>query len=76
LAYYLNLIGKLTFSYNIKKEIWDQGGNGLGNKNFKNAFGKVDIVSNEYVRLSIVDEDNHVISSFKVWHSSQDKKDQ
>lgn len=70
LAYYLKLIGTFTFQYRMKK-IWNQGGNGLGNKNLKNAFGKVRIVSDDYVELSIIDEDNEVISSFRVPHSSK-----
>lgn len=70
LAYYLKLMGQWLFLYNFKKDIWNQGGNGIGNKNFKNAFGKIDIEGDKYVRLSIVDEDNEVISSFEVEHSS------
>ncbi len=70
LAYYLKLIGTFTFQYRMKK-IWNQGGNGLGNKNLKNAFGKVRIVSDDYVELSIIDEDNEVVSSFRVPHSSK-----
>lgn len=70
LAYYLKLIGTFTFQYRMKK-IWNQGGNGLGNKNLKNAFGKVRIVSDDYVELSIIDEDNEVISGFRVPHSSK-----
>ncbi|MCB9186770.1 MAG: alkaline phosphatase D family protein [Flavobacteriales bacterium] len=70
LAYYLKLIGTFTFQYRMKK-IWNQGGNGLGNKNLKNAFGKVRIVSDDYVELSIIDEDNDIISSFRVPHSSK-----
>jgi len=65
LAYYLKLIGTLTFSFNINN-IWNQGGNGLGNKNFKNGFGKIKIHGNEFVELSIIDEDNEVISTFRV----------
>lgn len=70
LAYYLKLMGQWLFLYNFKRDIWNQGGNGIGNKNFKNAFGKIDIVEDKYVQLTIVDEDNEVISSFKVVHSS------
>lgn len=70
LAYYLKLIGTFTFQYRMKK-IWNQGGNGLGNKNLKNAFGKVRIVNDEFVELSIIDEDNEVVSSFRVPHSSK-----
>lgn len=74
LAYYLKLMGRWLFLYNFKKDIWNQGGNGIGNKNFKNAFGKIDIEGDKFVRLSIVDEDNEVISSFEVPHSSVNSK--
>lgn len=70
LAYYLKLIGTFTMTYRMTK-IWNQGGNGLGNKNLKNAFGKVRIVNDDFVELSIVDEDNEVISTFQVPHSSK-----
>lgn len=73
LAYYLKIVGKATGLFSLKKEVWNQGGQGFGNKNFKNAFGRVRIVTNEYVELSIVDEDNQVVSSFKVYHSSTPK---
>jgi phosphodiesterase/alkaline phosphatase D-like protein len=73
LAYYLKIIGKVTGLFKLKKEVWNQGGQGFGNKNFKNAFGKVRIVNNEYVEMSIVDEDNEVVSSFQLYHSSTPK---
>lgn len=69
LAYFLNLVGNGTMMYDIGDEIWNQGGNGIGNLNFKNAFGRVDIVENNYITLSLIDEDNEVISSFRVYHS-------
>lgn len=65
LARYLKLIGNLTGLYRMNK-IWNKGGNGLTSKDNKNAFGKVVIQGKEYVELSIVDEDNHTVSSFKV----------
>ena len=48
------------------KKIWNQGGIGVSSKPCKNGFGKVRIVGNDYVEMSIVDEDNKEISSFKV----------
>ncbi len=66
LGYYLKLLGNITMRFNYKKGVWNQGGNGLGNKNFKNAFGRIRIEGKSYVELSIVDEDGAVISSMKV----------
>lgn len=65
LARYLKLIGNLTGLYRINK-IWNRGGNGLKGQGSKNAFGKIRIVGNEYVELSIVDENNKTVSSFRV----------
>ncbi len=72
LAYYLKLIGTFTSTFRMKT-VWNQGGNGLGNKNLKNGFGKVRIVNDDHVELSIIDEDNQVISSFQVPHSSKNR---
>ncbi len=65
LAKYLKLIGHALGQYRWKK-IWNRGGIGVSSKSCKNGFGKVRIVGKEYVEMSIVDEDNKVISSFKV----------
>ncbi len=65
LAHYLKLIGNLTGTYHMKK-IWNKGGNVLKGKKYKNAFGKIRIVKDEFVELSIVDENNETVSSFKV----------
>lgn len=65
LAKYLKLIGNLTGLYHMNK-IWNKGGIGLSSKKCKNGFGKIRIVRDEYVEMSIIDEDNEVISSFKV----------
>ncbi|MES2621380.1 MAG: alkaline phosphatase D family protein [Bacteroidota bacterium] len=65
LARYLKLIGNLTGLYRMNK-IWNKGGNGLKGKDSKNAFGKVRVVKDEFVELSIVDENNEIVSAFKV----------
>lgn len=70
----LNTFGKITGEYNFKKDIWNQGGNGIDNFHKKNAFGKLRIVENKYVEMSIIDEDNEVINCFRVYHSSNKEK--
>ncbi len=68
---YVDLIGKLTFSFRVKKDLWNKGGTGITHKEERNAFGKVHIEGNNYVELTLIDEENAVISSFKVPHSSK-----
>lgn len=65
LAKYIKLIGNAFGLYRFKK-IWNQGGMGISSRECKNGFGKIRIVKDEFVEMSIVDEDNQVISSFKV----------
>lgn len=65
LAKYLKLIGNGLGLYRWNK-IWNKGGIGISSRACKNGFGKVRIVRNEFVEMSIVDEDNKTISSFKV----------
>lgn len=65
LAKYLKLIGNGFGLYRFNK-IWNQGGIGITTKACKNGFGKVRIVKDEYVEMSIIDEDNKIITSFKV----------
>lgn len=70
LAHYMNLIGVISGYPNIKKYLWNGGGNGIHNKNYKNAFGQIDINGRESVRMSFVDEDDHVICALDIPHSS------
>lgn len=65
LAKYLKLIGNLLSLYKYNK-IWNKGGIGISSKECKNGFGKVRIVGKEYVEMSVVDEDNKVISTMKI----------
>jgi alkaline phosphatase D len=65
LAKYLKLIGNLTSAYKFKK-VWNKGGIGISEKTCKNGFGKIRIVGKEYVEMSIVDEDNKVVSTMQV----------
>lgn len=65
LAKYLRLIGTITGTFRMKK-IWDKGGIGLSSRKCKNGFGKVRIVGKNYVEMSVMDEDNKTVSSFKV----------
>jgi phosphodiesterase/alkaline phosphatase D-like protein len=56
----------LPFVGNLIKEdlnIWNYGGQGIGNQNFEFAFGKVEIFGNDSCRLSVVDVNNKVVTS-------------
>lgn len=74
LGYYMNKFSKLMGYPGYDKFAWNHGGGGLkGNKNFKNQLGKIQVVGNDYVQLSVVDEDNTELATLKVVHSTKQK---
>ncbi|MCS6905796.1 MAG: alkaline phosphatase D family protein [Bacteroidia bacterium] len=65
LASFMANAKNLPFVGSLIKEdlnIWNAGGQGLGNQNFEAAFGKVEIFGNDSCRLSIVDVNNTVVA--------------
>jgi len=72
LAYFLNLFGQLIPNApSISDSVWNGGGNGLGNTNFKNAFGKIEVFNADSVKLYVIDEDNEVVSHITIAHSGK-----
>lgn len=72
LGYYMNKFSKLMGYPGYDKYAWNQGGGGLkGHKSFNNQFGKIEVQGNDYVQLSVVDEDNVEVASYKVVHSTK-----
>jgi len=69
LAKALDWVGKITRGYNFQKGVWNSGGNGLDNSNYKNAYGRIRIQGSESVILEIVDEDGVVLGRVRVPHS-------
>ncbi len=51
---------------NLHLNLWNQGGQGIQNNNFNDAFGKVEVNGNESVTLSCVDKYGQVICSYTV----------
>jgi alkaline phosphatase D len=67
LLHYLDLLGQLTMRFRVKKGLWNHGGTGLGNRAHKNAFGKITLVGDQKVELSVVDEDGNIIARMDVY---------
>lgn len=49
---------------NLHLNLWNQGGQGIGNTNFKDAFGKVEVFGKEAVKLSAIDKHGNAICSY------------
>ncbi len=48
----------------LRLNLWNQGGQGIGNKNFNDAFGKVEVMGKDSVRLSCIDKYGTTICSY------------
>jgi phosphodiesterase/alkaline phosphatase D-like protein len=71
LAHYMDKLSMLVAYPRVKKYLWNAGGSGLGNKNFKDMFGVIEVDGNKEVLLKIVDEDGAKVTECKIPHSSQ-----
>lgn len=71
LTYYIDSIMQILNMGTIKDSLWNGGGLGVDNTNFKSAFGKVEVFGNDSLRLCIVDEDNLPVSCMSLVHSSK-----
>lgn len=69
LAYYLNLYAPVFGQPDIKDSLWNQGGNGLQNMNFKNAFGEIEVFGGDSLKMCVIDEDDSPVSCFAVVNS-------
>ncbi|MDX2001925.1 MAG: alkaline phosphatase D family protein [Chitinophagales bacterium] len=71
LTYYIDSVMRLFGLGAAIDSLWNGGGMGVENQNFKSGFGKIEIYSNDSVVLRTIDEDNIVVSSMTIPHSSK-----
>jgi len=71
LTYYIDSVMQLLGMGTVKDSLWNGGGQGVNNTNFKSGFGKIEIFRNDSVRLCIIDEDNITVDCMTIAHSSQ-----
>lgn len=67
LAYQIAQFAPLLGQPEVRDSLWNAGGNGLGNTNFKNGFGKVEVFGSDSVTYCIIDEDNVTLSCFTIY---------
>ncbi|MCF8257946.1 MAG: alkaline phosphatase D family protein [Flavobacteriales bacterium] len=71
LTYHIDSVMQLLGMGTVKDSLWNGGGQGVNNMNFKSGFGKIEIFRNDSVRLCIIDEDNVIVDCMTLPHSSQ-----
>lgn len=70
LTYYIDSIMQLLGQGTVIDSLWNGGGQGVLNTNFKSGFGMVQIFGSDSVVMETVDEDNFTVSSMTILHSS------
>jgi len=67
LAYQIAQYAPLLGQPPVRDSLWNGGGNGLGNTNFNNGFGKVEVFGSDSVKYCIIDEDNVALSCMTIY---------
>lgn len=70
LTYYIDSVMQLLNQGTAIDSLWNGGGQGVENTNFKSGFGMVEVYGSDSVVMQIVDEDNTTVSSMTILHSS------
>jgi phosphodiesterase/alkaline phosphatase D-like protein len=70
LTFYIDSVMQLLQQGTAIDSLWNGGGQGVENKNFKSGFGTVEIFESDSVVMKTVDEDNFNVSSMTILHSS------
>ena len=71
LTYYIDSVMQLLGQGTAIDSLWNGGGQGVNNTNFKSGFGMVEIFNSDSVVMQIVDEDNITVSAMTILHSTQ-----
>lgn len=70
LTWYIDSVMQLLGMGTVKDSLWNGGGQGVNNTNFKSGFGTIELFGNDSAQLCIVDEDNITVSCMTLLHSS------
>ena len=71
LFYFIELLAPALGYPAIIDSVWNKGGTGLGNTNFKNGFGTIEVFGNDSLKVCAIDEDGAIISCMTLSSSSK-----
>jgi hypothetical protein len=66
LLYYLNVLAPVLGYPRIDVAVWNRGGTGLTNQDYKNGFGTIEVFGNDSLQVCVVDEDGVRMSCMTV----------
>jgi alkaline phosphatase D len=70
LTFYIDSVMQAIGQGTAIDSLWNAGGQGVNNRNFKSGFGMVEIFGSDSVQMHFVDEDNITVSTMTILHSS------
>lgn len=69
--YMIDSIIQLTqMPYPIRDSVWNGGGNGVGNTNFSDSYGTLEVFGKDSLRMCAVDEFDQIMGCITIYHSS------
>jgi hypothetical protein len=71
LFYFIELLAPALGYPAIIDSVWNKGGTGLGNTNFKNGFGTIEVFGNDSLKVCAIDEDGAIISCMTLSSSNK-----
>ncbi len=63
----LELVG---FDYGTIDSLWNGGGNGVGNSNFSDSYGTVEVFGKDSIMLCAMDENGNEMGCIRIYHST------
>ena len=71
LNYELDSVMELVgFNYGTIDSLWNGGGSGVGNSNFSDSYGTVEVWGKDSIMLCAIDENGQELGCVRVYHSS------
>jgi alkaline phosphatase D len=70
LNYYVDYYGALLGQPTVIDSMWNHGGNGVGNQNFTDTYGVIEVFGRDSMRLCIYDELAQQLACMTLLHSS------
>ena len=71
LTWYIDSVMQVLGQGSVFDSLWNGGGMGVNNTNFKSGWGKVEIFGNDSCVIKTIDEDNVDVASMTLIHSSK-----
>lgn len=69
--YMIDSIIQLTqMPYPIRDSVWNGGGNGVGNTNFSDSYGTLEVFGKDSLRMCAIDEFDQIMGCVTIYHSS------